>query len=406
MLLRFEVANHRSIFEPVELSMIAVDGDRLATRGFDLLNERVLTVAGIYGPNASGKSNVLASLAWLTAAVQRSLRAWGEVIPRDPFRFGTGAQVPSTYEVEMMAENVRYSYHLEVSSTQVLSENLVSYPKRQPRTLFERQEMKIDFRRGLRNAAGARDLLTPTTLALAALMRFNEPDVMPLGLHLRNIICVGVPRKYGYELNAPATDTIFEEGSTAPQEVQESAASMLRLADLGIDGVRMVPVPDDPSFETITLLHRASGQEISFTLLEESAGTRVWFEIIGPALHALRFGHILLFDEIDASLHPRLTARLLELFQDPATNANNAQLIFTSHDTSLLNYLNRDEVWLTEKDEKGMTALTALAEFGGEKVRRSLNLEKAYLQGRFGAVPEIDQLALRQALGLLRRDDA
>lgn len=97
---------------------------------------------------------------------------------------------------------------------------------------------------------------------------------------------------------------------------------------------------------------------------------------------------------------------MLELFQDPVTNPHGAQLIFTSHDTSLLNYLNRDEVWLTEKDEKGMTSLTALAEFGGDKVRRSLNLEKAYLQGRFGAVPELDQITLRRALELAPGDDA
>ena len=150
----------------------------------------------------------------------------------------------------------------------------------------------------------------------------------------------------------------------------------------------------------LRLIHRAGGQEVPFDLTEESAGTQTWFALIGPALSALRNGQVLLFDEIDASLHPRLSARLLELFQDPKTNPHNAQLIFTTHDTSLLNFLNRDEVWLTEKAGDGATTLTALAEFGGDKVRRSLNLERAYLQGRFGAVPELDQVALRRALGL------
>jgi len=108
----------------------------------------------------------------------------------------------------------------------------------------------------------------------------------------------------------------------------------------------------------------------------------------------------MLFDEIDASLHPRLSARLLELFQDPVTNPLGAQLIFTTHDTSLLGVLNRDEVWLTEKAKDGATTLTALAEYRGDRVRQSTNLEKAYLQGRFGAVPELDQARLRHALGL------
>ena len=151
-------------------------------------------------------------------------------------------------------------------------------------------------------------------------------------------------------------------------------------------------------------MHRVAEQEIPFDLADESAGTQTWFRLIGPMLSALRGGEILLFDEIDASLHPRLSTRLLELFQDPDTNPFGAQLIFTTHDTSLLNSLNRDEVWLTEKGGNGATTLTALAEYGGDKVRRSLNLEKAYLQGRFGAVPELDQFTLRRALGLVSND--
>ena len=411
MLLRFEVANHRSVLDPVELSMIAVDEDRPSARSFELLNEQVLAVAGIYGPNASGKSNVIEALAWLASAVGRSLRAWDETIPREPFKFGEGPRLPSTYEVEMMSEGVRYAYSLEVTDSEVLSESLVSYPKRQPRTLFEREGREISFRRGLENTAGTRELLTPTTLALSAIMRFGEPEVQPFGRDIRNIMGLGIRRRRtsgkapGISLPSPATASIFQDDFDTPQDIRDSALALLRFADLGIDDVQAVP---DEAFATDTLperrklmlLHRAAGQEIPFDLADESAGTQTWFRLIGPALSALRRGCILIFDEIDASLHPRLSARLLELFQDPATNPLGAQLIFTTHDTSLLNYLNRDEVWLTEKGDSGATTLTALAEFGGDKVRRSLNLEKAYLQGRFGAVPELDQMTLRRALGL------
>ncbi len=147
-------------------------------------------------------------------------------------------------------------------------------------------------------------------------------------------------------------------------------------------------------------VHRAGNEDLPFDIDEESAGTQVWFSVIGPTLDALQRGQLLLLDEIDASLHPRLSAQLVELFQDPESNPHGGQLVFTTHDTSLLNHLNRDEVWLTEKGEDGMTTLTALAEFGGDKVRRSLNLERAYLQGRFGAVPDVDQFTVRKALGL------
>ena len=106
-------------------------------------------------------------------------------------------------------------------------------------------------------------------------------------------------------------------------------------------------------------------------------------------------------DELDASLHPTLSAQLIHLFHDPVTNPRGAQLVFTSHDTSLLNHLNRDEVWLTEKNPDGSTRLGALADFAGERVRKSQNLENAYLDGRFGALPQLDQAELLRALGLI-----
>jgi ABC-type dipeptide/oligopeptide/nickel transport system ATPase subunit len=422
MLLRFEASNFRSILEPVELSMIAVDRDRRAAREFDLLTERVLAVAGIYGPNASGKSNVVEALAWLSAAVGRSLRTWDEFIPREPFKFAGAPETSSACEVEMVVHGVRYAYRVEMDDSAVLFESLYSYPLRKPRVLFEREGLEIRFRRGLGSLAGTRELLTPTTLALSAAMRFDEPEVQPFGRELASIGILGVRRRAAWrmlmgvgtqggasterlfeERGSPVLDSFFGDVDVAPPSARESALALLRFADLGIGDVHMVEDEDArmsaPSRRQLRLLHRVVDQEVPFDLSEESAGTQTWFALIGPTLSALRDGRVLLFDEIDASLHPRLSARLLDLFQDRETNPRGAQLIFTTHDTSLLGQLNRDEVWLTEKGDSGATTLTALAEYGGDKVRRSLNLEKAYLQGRFGAVPELDQSALRRLAG-------
>jgi predicted ATPase len=423
MLLRFEASNFRSILEPVELSMIAVDRDRSVAREFDLLAERVLAVAGIYGPNASGKSNVVEALAWLSAAVGRSLRTWDEFIPREPFKFAGGPETSSAFEVEMVVHGVRYAYRVEVDDSAVQYESLYSYPLRKPRVLFEREGPEIRLRRGLGSLSGTRELLTPTTLALSAAMRFDEPEVQPFGRELASIRVLGVRRRAAWrrlmgggsqggtsterlfeERGSAIQDSLFDDVDFAPPSARESALALLRFADLGIDDVQIVEDEDGearisaPSRRQLRLLHRVVDQEIPFDLAEESAGTQTWFALIGPTLSALRNGRVLLFDEIDASLHPRLSARLLGLFQDRETNPRGAQLIFTTHDTSLLSQLNRDEVWLTEKGESGATTLTALAEYGGEKVRRSLNLEKAYLQGRFGAVPELDQSVLRRVV--------
>ena len=434
MLLRFMASNYRSILEPIELSMVAVDEDRLSTRGFDLLAEQVLTTAGIYGPNASGKSNVVEALAWLSMAVGRSLRVWDRTVPREPFRFGAGPGTPSVCEVDAVVHGVRYAYRVEVDDSAVLFEGLYSYPERRRRVLFEREGLKIHFRRGLGMLAGTRELLTPTTLALSAAMRFDDGEVRPFGQYLTSIRVLGSRRRaqwrrlppgagFAYGTGLSLTErlfdnrgsvtqpSLFDDTDFAPVDDRKSALALLRFADLGIDDVEIVEEEDESdagspaqSRRRLRLIHRIDGQELPFDLTEESAGTQTWFSLIGPALNALRRGQILLFDEIDASLHPKLSARLLELFQDPATNPHGAQLIFTTHDTSLLNHLNRDEVWLTEKGNDGATTLTALAEYGGDKVRRSLNLERAYLQGRFGAVPDLDQFTLRRALGLMPSD--
>jgi uncharacterized protein len=429
MLLRFEAANYRSILEPIELSMIAVDKDRPSTRGFDLLAERVLVIAGIYGPNASGKSNVVEALAWLSMAVGRSLRAWDQFVPREPFKFDPGPETPSTYEVEMIVHDVRYAYRVEVDDSAVLFEGLYSYPERRRRVLFEREGLEVHFRRGLGALAGTRELLTHTTLALSAAMRFDDAEVGPFGRRLSGIRVLGARRRVpwqglptgataAYEPGQAMTEqlfdspgasdqlSLFDDSDRTPLDGRDSALALLRFADFGIDDVQVVREGQDDALlptrprRRLRFIHRVDGQEVPFDLAEESAGTQTWFALIGPALTALRHGQVLLFDEIDSSLHPKLSARLLELFQDPKTNPRGAQLIFTTHDTSLLNYLNRDEVWLTEKGSDGATTLTALAEYGGDKVRRSLNLERAYLQGRFGAVPELDQFTLRRALGL------
>lgn len=192
-----------------------------------------------------------------------------------------------------------------------------------------------------------------------------------------------------------------------PGEDRAQALALLKLADLGIDDVLIdeeeakIPGENPRGSKRLRLVHRAADERIPLDFAAESEGTKTWFQIIGPVLTSLKFGSLLLFDELDASLHPTLSAQLVKLFHEPATNPHGAQLVFTTHDTNLLNHLNRDEVWLTEKGGSGATRLGALAEFAGERVRKSKNLENAYLSGRFGALPDVDQTDLLRTLGLI-----
>ncbi|MFC4587862.1 AAA family ATPase [Sphaerisporangium corydalis] len=429
MLIRFEATNYRSIRETVELSMVAIDRDREAARFEPLLGESLLPVAAVYGPNASGKSNVISAFAWLRDAVHLSLQIWEDEIPIDAFAFGGGPASASEFNIEIVVNGVRFEYILIVDREHVIHEGLFHYPEKKRKRIFERENSELKLQRGLGGLSGTRELMTPRSLALSIARRFDEPlisnftqkllGIQNLGHMPRNGIFPGISRRILRSSSYRPTVRWFEEASNQPSLFSDSdlgdkftgtrqqALALLRLADLGIEDVivdhQEINYSDSEvrTQRRIRLLHKTSEESAPFDFNNESDGTRTWFSLIGPVLTALQAGSVVLFDELDASLHPTLSAELVSLFHSPATNPRGAQLIFTSHDTSLLNHLNRDEVWLTEKQADGSTRLGALADFAGERVRRSQNLENAYLHGRFGALPQVDQTALLRALGLI-----
>lgn len=418
MLIRFEASNYRSIAAPVELSMVAIDRDRPEARDQAMLGESLLPVAAVFGPNASGKSNIIAACTWVRNAVQNSLLLWDDGIPLEPFAFGIDPSKPSEFAIDYMIEGVRFEYVLEFDSEKVQHEGLFHYPEKKRRRIFERDDRDFKIQRGLGNLSGIRELLTERTLALSIARRFDEPLVSKFVREILRIQTLGFtpphPRLFGGRVvqnRQRSTMQWFEKRdhlSLFGDDDREQALALLRLADLGIEDVMIDThkVGYSDSSETysqrrVRLVHRATEDRVPLDFAAESEGTRTWFQLIGPVLSALREGSLLLFDELDASLHPTLSAQLIRLFHDPTTNPSGAQLVFTSHDTSLLNHLNRDEVWLTEKRPDGSTRLGALADFAGERVRKSQNLENAYLHGRFGALPQVDQAAFLRALGLI-----
>ncbi|MGH3695332.1 MAG: AAA family ATPase [Pseudonocardiaceae bacterium] len=408
--------------------MVAVDHDRAEARPIPNLGESLLPLAAIYGPNASGKTNVVAALIWLHTAVRDSLRFWDDEIPLEPFAFAGGRGRPSEFTIESVISGVRFEYVVELDRQAVRYEGLFHYPEKKRRRIFEREGAEFKLQRGLGNLSGTRDLLTARTLGLSIARRFDEPVVSdfardllaaqtlgPRPLNRRPALARrGLPTRRWFETlsdHDQLTVTSMKDPARLTQADRTRALALLRMADLGIDDVvfdeqEVTYAAGPDSMQTrmqlrMRLLHRIGDERVPLDFDSESEGTRTWFLLIGPVLSALKAGSLLLFDELDASLHPTLSMQLIRLFHDPVTNPRGAQLIFTSHDTSLLNHLNRDEVWLTEKTAEGVTRLGALAEFAGERVRKSQNLEKAYLHGRFGALPDVDRTDMFRALGLI-----
>jgi len=437
MLIRFSVENFRSIDGPTQLSLVAMDKGHLASRAVTGVDEELLALVGIFGPNASGKSNILAAIQWLRDAVVRSLRTWDEGIPVDQFLFGPASGPASSFDIEYVIDGVRFDYQLEVTSEEVVYEGLFHYPLGRRRRIFERNRLDLVLQDGLGSLSGARKLLTPRSLMLSIVRRFREDLTLSFANAIAEIDSLGLgrPRRvYGgggpgfnsgrlvsgprwylqpdvedlEDLEDDAEEDDRARYIKAVAAIREQGIALLRMADLGIIDVQVIRdenaeargVPASAARRT-QFIHSSGEETFALDMAEESAGTRTWFALVGPVLDALRRGGVLIFDEIDASLHPRLSAELLGLFASPETNPRNAQLIFTSHDASLLARLNRDQVWLTEKNAQGATELVPLTDFGGDRVRRSQNLEKAYLEGRFGGIPDVDLITVYRALGLM-----
>jgi len=432
LLLRFRVRNHASLRDEQTLSLV-VPGLKSAIPRSGSWTDHLCKVAGIYGANASGKSNVLRALRFISQAVLQSATSWRKykAFPHTTFALDSKHHdLPSLYEIDLLFEGVRYTYGFESGYSGVSSEWLYSYQKSRPRTLFERTGDGIVFGRTLpgENQRIAR-LLKPNVLYLSLAYELGHPLLEKVATAITDGIMYA---DYG-EPDLTARLHWIWDPLKADAELLRKTAALLRLADLGVSGVELTEreINDDLRVELeriygsssssedesdkgasaqiaidnfrkrIRLGHTGSDNSIVHLNLEsESDGTIAWLSLVVPALYSMQHGRTLVIDEIDASLHPRMTAMIIRLFKDEELNKGGGQLIFSSHDSSLLGPLAGDrlepyEVWFTEKSSDGSSSLYSLDEF---TVRKQDNIERKYLQGRYGAVPMIGIEEIRHAL--------
>ncbi|WP_405644226.1 ATP/GTP-binding protein [Streptomyces uncialis] len=394
MLLRFRTANVRSLRNEQELSFVVTDAEPSnATRELRLGGDRSVSafpLVGIFGANASGKSNVLAALADMRTAVLNSYARWAsfESIPRKPFGLDHKSETePSFFEVDLVIDGVRWTYGFELGTDRVEAEWLHSYPRGHRQVWLDRDASRTEVYEW--PGARVKDRIQlarrtrPNALLLSTAGTDNHPQLSPLFHWFRRNLWLINPED---ERTERESFTTRELSGTRARRINE----LLQVADLGITGAEVVSEGKDQV--AVKLTHRSAAGDVAFDWRYESYGTRSWYALLGPLLLALDEGAVLLVDELDASLHPRFAAEVIRLFHDADANSKGAQLIFTSHDPSVLTtpsggrLLEPGQVWLTEKDDEGATELyplTAASPGEGE------DLMKSYLAGAFGAVPDL-----------------
>lgn len=394
MLIQLSVENYLSIKDKVVLSLLASRDSEHPEHLIWGENKNYLKSAVIYGANASGKSNVLNAFWFMVNYVLTSHNQQvHKAIERTPFKFDKETPArPSSFEVIFTANGIRYAYGFSVTDKAVIEEYLYYYPNGRQAIIFERKDT-TDFRFtvDIDEQNTLKDRTSANKLYLSVASNWSYAKVIPVLEWFASCQIItknSVADAYGIEAEQLKDD-----------DYRRVIASMLRVADFGIQSLQVreadpIPSKRNDIFTNIDAVHTvqdADGNTSSYTLnmTEESDGTNSYFKLIGVVKRALDQGTLLVADEMDAHLHPLLTKHLVSLFNSDEFNPNGAQLIFTSHNTNLLDLdvLRRDQIWFTEKDEQ--TAATDLFSLYDFSIRKDAKVEKGYLIGRYGAIPFI-----------------
>jgi hypothetical protein len=423
MLLRFTVTNFASIRDELELTAVAEDDHSdLAVRPIPRSGLSALPVVGVYGPNASGKSNIAKALFFMQNAVLNSHQRWlpSQEIPRNPFLLAPDPEsAPSEFIAEFVAEDVRYEYGFACDSQAFLEEWLTSYPEGRPRRIFHRTAgQPIVFGPSVRGPKKqVESVMRANSLFLSAAAANNFTELAPMFSWFAATLRIAFDENFEGRLRE--TRHWLENHGAPP------VLNLLRYADLGVTNVRFADVnlPAEQALKLaevigalsgeshdsapadlrlpldVEVAHQVGGHEFTLPLEFESSGTKTWLGIAGPVVSTLSTGSVLVIDELDARLHPTLSAQVVRLFQDPRTNPKRAQLVFNTHDASLLGpdlpfRLRRDQAWITEK----VDGATRVRPFSDYKARATDNLEKRYLAGRYGGLPFLDEELLTEII--------
>lgn len=429
MLLTFTVSNFRSFAGTATLDLTTPALRTNTPRVGQTWSDVTTRVAAIYGANAAGKSTVLDAM----DALAHSLRTPGSGRFYQPNAGSGSSSQMAEYRVDFVADDTRYAYSVRATTWGIVNEELRSYPKGTSRLLFRRAkdspESEYDFTPGSTLTGPTTEVLRitkPRMLYLATAHRFGHSQLAPIARAL--LAGVGIDHlSFRDRQDENVLERVVMEMVAAPDAQVDLVKALVQAADLGVESmeVRSREIPpeaqakiervlraledgDDkdevevPSLHDVVVFRHYGAEGASFELpvRRESSGTITWLTTAWHALDALRNGTVLLVDELDASLHPALARHVVELFLDPSLNTKGAQLIFTSHDVTLLGnaptrLLSPRQVWFVQKDVSGASELFSQDEFDN---RSGNNSERRYLAGAFGAVPNIDDRLLQAYL--------
>ena len=420
MLLQYYFSNYRSFEGEGILDMRASGSNELSSHIRNTLNEKVLPVTAIYGANASGKSSVFEAFQFMAFCVLESLSFSDDnkknsyKLKVDSFKFSDSRDKPSEFEINYIdkkgKKELYYNYGFKIDNSGILEEYLASNTKTGVKRneeytyIFRRernQKLYLDssiekFRENLEISLKDKTLL----VSLGAKLNINE--FIRVRTWFINAEVINFSNSlYGVFLENTLPNNIIES-----EEVRKNLVSFINsfddsIIDIEVEKISAIDESDSDNYRVFTV-HK-SDKETSIARIsmnEESSGTKKMFSLYQTLLDVLEKGTVFFANELDIKLHPLLMRNILLTFTDKEKNPNNAQLIFTTHNTIYMdmNLLRRDEIWFVEKDNgvSNLYSLDDITNEKGEKVRKDSNYEKHYLLGNYGAIPNLKNLLGRE----------
>ena len=420
MLLQFYFSNYRSFEGEGILDMRASGSNELSSHIRNTLNEKVLPVTAIYGANASGKSSVFEAFQFMVLCVLESLSFSDDnkknpyKLKVDSFKFSESIEKPSEFEINYIdkkgKKELYYNYGFKIDNSGILEEYLASNTKTGVKRnedytyIFKRernQKLYLDssiekFRENLEIS------LKEKTLLVSLGAKLNIDEFIRVRTWFINTEVINFSNSlYGAFLENILSNNIIES-----EEVRKNLVSFINsfddsIIDIEVEKISAIDENDKDNYRVFTIHKSDKGTSTArISMNEESSGTKKMFSLYQTLLDVLEKGGVFFADELDIKLHPLLMRNILLTFTDKEKNSNNAQLIFTTHNTIYMDMdlLRRDEIWFVEKDNgvSNLYSLDDITNEKGEKVRKDSNYEKHYLLGNYGAIPNLKNLLGRE----------
>ena len=420
MLLQFYFSNYRSFEGEGILDMRASGSNELSSHVRNNLNEKVLPVTAIYGANASGKSSVFEAFQFMALCVLESLSFSDDdkknpyKLKVDSFKFSESREKPSEFEINYIdkkgKKELYYNYGFKIDNSGILEEYLASNTKTGVKRnedytyIFKRernQKLYLDssiekFRENLEISLKEKTLL----VSLGAKLNIDE------FIRVRTWFINTEVINFSNSLYGAFLENILPNNIIESEEVRKNLISFINsfddsIIDIEVEKISAIDENDKDNYRVFTIHKSDKGTSTArISMNEESSGTKKMFSLYQTLLDVLEKGGVFFADELDIKLHPLLMRNILLTFTDKEKNPNNAQLIFTTHNTIYMDMdlLRRDEIWFVEKDNgvSNLYSLDDITNEKGEKVRKDSNYEKHYLLGNYGAIPNLKNLLGRE----------